>query len=424
MEQKGPGQAPAAAPETAIEEPRSDGENPCSGGPSGGENTLEKNPQTLGAQGKTGFFKLVGEIFAPLIPGAIVSGLCAGFASLLVQFCPEYAKSPVLTVIYGFLTLINKGFLPYMTAWVGYRAAERFGATPILGGMLGMMTSLGEIDAIAGALGLYNAADPLNSVLCAGRGGVIAVILGAWLLSRVEGFFHRRMPSSLNMIFTPILTMAVCTTLYVTAVMPLAGLASAGLCKGIEFFCMNERLAVRVAAGAVSAGLFLPLVAMGMNYGLTAIYAVQLAASGRITLYPALAMAGAGQVGASLALYTIARHNGPLRAVIKSAIPAGVMGVGQPLIYGVTLPLGRPFFTAGAGAVCGGAFVTACQVASTTWGPSGVLAVFIMTAGPNGPLQGMFCYCCGLFISCAVSFLLTKLFIREENIPEGLGSRG
>lgn len=369
-------------------------------------------------ENQTSFFKIIGEIFAPLIPGAIVSGLCAGFASLLAQACPDYGSSPALLVLYEFLTLLNKAFLPYMTAWAGYRAAERFGATPILGGMLGMITSLEEIDAIARCLSLYHEADPYNSILCAGRGGVIAVILGVWVLARIEGWLHSRMPQTVDMVFTPVLAMSLCTALYVVAVMPLAGLISAVFCGIIELFCMNDVLAVRIAAGAVSAGLFLPLVAAGMNYGLVAIYAIQLAEMGSITLYPALAMAGAGQVGASLALYTIAKHNEPLRAVIKSSIPAGVMGIGQPLIYGVTLPLGKPFFTAGAGAVCGGAFVTACQVASTTWGPSGILAVFIMTAGPHGAFQGMLFYCTGLLMSAAVSFLLTKVFIREETIPD------
>lgn len=377
----------------------------------------ENRPRAGDRAEKRPFFKIIGEVFAPLIPGAIVSGLCAGSASLLVQICPGYRSSEALSVLYHFLTLINKAFLPYMTAWVGYSAAERFGATPILGGMLGMITSLEEIDAIARDLSLYNEEVPLNSILCAGRGGVIAVILGAWLLSKVEGWSHSRMPKTVDMVFTPILVMSLCTALYVAVVMPLAGLVSGAFCGVIELFCMSDVLAVRVAAGAVSAGLFLPLVAAGMNYGLVAIYAIQLSTVGYITLYPALAMAGAGQVGASLALYTIAKHNEPLRAVIKSSVPAGVMGIGQPLIYGVTLPLGKPFLTAGAGAVCGGAFVTACQVASTTWGPSGILAVFIMTAGPHSALQGMLSYCIGLLISCTVSFLLTKLFIREENIP-------
>ena len=64
--------------------------------------------------------------------------------------------------------------------------AERFGATPILGGMLGMMTTLGNIDNIAKVIGLYNEAQPLNAILRAGRGGVLAVVIGVWFLAKIE----------------------------------------------------------------------------------------------------------------------------------------------------------------------------------------------------------------------------------------------
>lgn len=80
-----------------------------------------------------------------------------------------------------------------------------------------------------------------------------------------------------------------------------------------------------------------------------ALYTVQLANIGYVTLYPALAMAGAGQVGAAVAIYLKCKKlgNERMQRVIKGALPAGVLGVGEPLIYGVTLPLGRPFLTAG-----------------------------------------------------------------------------
>ena len=60
--------------------------------------------------------------------------------------------------------------------------AEKFGGTPILGGMLGMITGLEGINKISSILGLFNEAVPLDSILRAGRGGVLAVVLGAWCL--------------------------------------------------------------------------------------------------------------------------------------------------------------------------------------------------------------------------------------------------
>ena len=78
--------------------------------------------------------------------------------------------------------------------------------------------------------------------------------------------------------------------------------------------------------------------------------------------------------------------------------------------------MGRPFITAGLGAGFGGAFVMAMQVAATTWGPSGVLGVFTMTAGPGGAVKSVLNYLAGLLISAAAAFLITSVLLSEEEV--------
>ena len=333
--------------------------------------------------------KTLGEIFVPLIPGVIAAGICSGLATLLAQAVPTYAENSVLAIIYNLLSLINTAFMTYITAWAGYRAAEKFGGTPILGGMVGMITTLGNIDAISKIVGLYNEAQPLDAILRAGRGGVLAVIIGVWVMCKIEKAIRSKMPDAVDICFTPILTLIITLIPYILIVMPITGLISTGLCKAVEVVAMSTNPVVRMVAGYLGAALFLPMVAMGMHHGLVALYTVQLEAFGYVTLYPALAMAGAGQVGAAIALSIKAKRTGNhrLRQVIGGALPAGILGVGEPLIYGVTLPMGKPFFTAGLGAGFGGAFVMLMQVAATTWGPSGLLGIFVMTAGPNGAAE-------------------------------------
>ncbi|MFR3659666.1 MAG: PTS transporter subunit EIIC [Eisenbergiella sp.] len=364
--------------------------------------------------------KTFGEIFVPLIPGVIAAGLCSGLATLLTQVYPGYAEDSFWNIVYNLLSLINASFMTYLTAWAGYRAAERFGATPILGGMLGMMTTLGNIDNIAKIIGLYNEAQPLDAILRAGRGGVLAVVIGVWFLAKVEKAVRKRIPDNLDIMFTPLITLIICVIPYVFIIMPLTGLVSTGLCWIVEQVCMSTNPLIRIVAGFISAALFLPMVAMGMHHGLVALYTVQLESIGFVTLYPALAMAGAGQVGAAIAIFLKAKkvRNQRLCSVIDGALPAGILGVGEPLIYGVTLPMGKPFFTAGIGAAFGGAFVMAMQVASTTWGPSGVLAFPVMTAGPNSAVMSMVYYGIGLIISYVMGFLITNAFVSQDEVAQ------
>lgn len=369
--------------------------------------------------------KVLADIFVPLIPGVVAAGLCQGFAGLIAQLVPNYQDSTAWLLVYQMLALVGSAFIPFLSAWVGYRAAERFGATPILGGIVGMVTCLSDINAIAVTLGLYNEEAPLSSVLCAGRGGVLAAIVGALFLAQVEKRIRRRMPDSLDIVLTPLLSIVVCAVPYVLVVMPALGLVSSGICTGMTAICMSDNAFVRMVAGYLGAALFLPLVAAGMHHGLVALYSIQLAELGYVTLYPALAMAGAGQVGAAAALWVKARRTGnrELAKVIAGALPAGVLGVGEPLVYGVTLPLGRPFVTAGIGAGFGGAFVMLMEVSATSWGPSGVLATFLMTAGPSGPVASMLYYLFGLLVSCAMGGIATWFLCRLDP-PDAAGRDG
>lgn len=363
--------------------------------------------------------KIFGEIFVPLIPGIVVAGLCSGISTLIQQLIPGCTDSNgVFSVIVSLLGLISSSFMTYLTAWTGYRAAERFGGTPILGGMLGMITCLDGINTISSIVGWFNTASPLDSLLRCGRGGVLSAVLGVYIMCKVEKWIRKRMPDALDVIFTPLLTLIICVIPYIFLIMPICGLISTGLVWCVQQICMSPYLIIRCLAGYISAALFLPMVAMGMHHGLVALYTVQLNSLGYVTLYPALCMAGAGQVGAVTAVYFKAKkvHNIRMKTIITAALPAGILGVGEPLLYGVTLPMGRPMITAGLGAGFGGAFVMAMQVAATTWGPSGLLGCFVMTAGPNSAIMTIIYYIIGIMISYVMGFLITKAFVKDEDV--------
>ena len=366
------------------------------------------------------FCKILGGIFVPMIPGFIVSGICGSFAMIIQQLVPGYSDNVVWGCLYNLLFLIQQSLLAYLTAWTGYRAAEQFGATPVLGGMLGMITSMSNINDIATFLGLYNADSPLSSILMTGKGGVLAVVVGVFLLAKVERLVDNHMPDVLKVIGTPLVTMLICTAFYVLAIMPAAGFVASWLCAGMNAICMSDHVIVRIITGYVGAALFLPLVALGMHHGLVALYAIQLESIGYVTLYPALCMAGAGQVGAAIAIRHKAKKCGNTKvvAIADAGIPAGFLGVGEPLVYSLTLPMGKPVITAGLGAGFGGAFVMFMQVAATAWGPSGLLGLCVMDAGPAGVATSLGSYAIGLAISYVMGFIITNALVKEEEVAE------
>ncbi len=191
--------------------------------------------------------------------------------------------------------------------------------------------------------------------LVAGSGGIIGVLFAVWVMSYVEKWFHKHIPDSVDIIFSPFFTLLIMGIFTIFLVMPAAGWVSASLVGAINWV-LNVGGAF---SGFVLGLVFLPMVMLGLHQILTPIHLEMIKDLGMTPLLPILAMAGAGQVGTAIALWIRCRKNKQLTNMIKGALPVGILGVGEPLIYGVSLPLGRPFLTACVGGGVGGAVIGA-----------------------------------------------------------------
>lgn len=358
--------------------------------------------------------RTIADIFIPLIPAIIAAGLFNGLTSLITTLqgqgvLPADGFWQVAQLVFG---LIGSGFLGYFAIYTGINSAKQFGATEALGGMIGAMSIGANIVAISTFFGLYNEEIPLNSILTTGKGGIIGVIVGVWILAKVEKFVRKHVPDVLDLIVTPFVSLLVTAVVFIFVIMPVAGYFSDVLVDVLSVIINSANPVVSVISGYVLSALFLPMVLLGLHHGLIPIYAIQLEALGGVTLFPVLAMAGAGQVGASIAIYLKAKRTGNhrLQKVITGALPAGFLGVGEPLIYGVTLPMFKPFITAGLGAGFGGAYVMLTHVMANSWGPSGLVAIPIMK--PDSMLN----FFIGLVISYIAGFIITQFTIKDKDV--------
>ncbi|QNO15307.1 PTS transporter subunit EIIC [Alkalicella caledoniensis] len=377
----------------------------------------QENKASVKAGQKKGALKAgletIAGIFIPLIPAIIAAGIFNGFASLIgTMQGQEVISGDTWEFIRLMFSLIGSGFLGYFAIYTGVNAAKRFGATEALGGMIGAMTIGSQIVNISQMFGLYDADVPLNSILTTGKGGIIGVIIGVYLLAKVEKAVRKVVPDVLDLIVTPLVTLLVVGLALVLVIMPVSGFASDILVDGLSVIINSDNTIVSIISGYVLAALFLPMVLLGLHHGLIPIYAIQLEAMGGVSLFPVLAMAGAGQVGAAIAIYLKAKkvNNKRMQSVITGALPAGILGIGEPLIYGVTLPLGKPFITAGLGAGFGGAYVMATNVMASAWGPSGLVALPLMHA------DKIIHFFFGIVISYIGGFIITNIFINSKDV--------
>lgn len=339
------------------------------------------------------FLRKIANIFVPLIPALIGCGIIAGLNGLLVNLEWLPSVTPALAAM-------ASGFMALIAVFVGYNTAKEFGGTPILGG---------AVAAIIVFPGVANI-EAFGQKLSPGQGGVLGALGAAVLAVYVEKWCRRWVPEALDVLVTPTLTVLVSGLVTIFGLMYVAGEVSTAIGTFADWLLSNGG----AGAGLVLGGFFLPLVMLGLHQALIPIHTTLIEQQGYTVLLPILAMAGAGQVGAAIAVFFRLPRNESIRRTIKSALPAGFLGVGEPLIYGVSLPLGRPFITACVGGAFGGAFVgffnqLGDAVGSTAIGPSG-WALFPLLDGNHGLGATIAIYAGGLVVGYLAGFVATYFF--------------
>ncbi|ASA19989.1 PTS transporter subunit EIIC [Paenibacillus donghaensis] len=343
------------------------------------------------------FFKTIANIFIPLVPAFVSAGLLAGITSVIGNMMTAEIISGDGWVQFNMiLNVIKSGLFSYMAIFVGINAAREFGASPSLGGLIGGATLLTGVKPELPITNLFT-----GEPLIAGQGGIIGVVLAVWILALIEKRLHRIIPNSIDLIVTSFLSVVSTGIITIFLIMPFAGFVAENL-----LILVNWILEVGGAfSGFILGGIWLVMVMLGLHHIMTPIHIELITSTGMTALLPILAMAGAGQVGAALALWVRCRRNKPLINIIKGALPVGMLGIGEPLIYGVTLPLGRPFVTACVGGAFGGAVIGFFgNVGAIAIGASGLEMLLLIADGK------WWIYLLGLVTAYIFGFICTYFF--------------
>lgn len=376
-------------------------------GASGASGTTGASPEELAARGAAmkatarsradgrtmRAIRKISAIFIPLIPALIACGLIAGINGILTNLHWLPAVTP-------FLGVLSSGFLSLLAVFVAMNAAKEFGGTPILGGAVG---------GVVVAAGVANVT-VFGQTLAPGQGGVLGAMAGGILAALVERSMRKHTPDVIALIVVPTVTVLVAGTVTLGVLMSVAGVVSVAIGSAATWLLANGG----AFAGFVLGGFFLPLVMTGMHQALTPIHTTLIDQTGWTVLLPVLAMGGAGQIGAAVALWLRFRRNEALSRTIRGALPAGLLGVGEPLIYGVTLPLGRPFITACIGGAFGGGVVGLFDQLGHSVGAIAIgasdLSLLPLLNGSSGYGWAFLGYGSGLLVAYVVGFIATLLF--------------
>ncbi|MCT4787384.1 beta-glucoside-specific PTS transporter subunit IIABC [Exiguobacterium aestuarii] len=356
---------------------------------------------------KSGVFNrlidVIAGIFTPILGPMAGSGLLKGLLAILVAL-------GLLTQEMGTYVVLNAAadalfyFLPVI---LGHSAAKKFGGNPYIGMIIGGALVYPSIVAIQGAgesLTFLN----VPVVLMSYASSVIPIILATYVSSKVETFFNRHTHEAVRNFTTPMMALLLVVPLTFLAIGPVATYASQGLANGYSFlYDLSPTIAI-----AFIGAFWQVLVMFGLHWGLVPIIINNLSVVGMDTIVVGVLMATFGQVGAVLAI-TLKAKNPKVKGLGTSSTIAGVFGITEPAMYGLTLPRKKPFvfgmIGGAAGGVIGGLFGTAAYA----MGGLGIFSIPVMipATGVDLAFYGAFI---GMAVAAVVALALTMVFHKEE----------
>ena len=307
--------------------------------------------------------KVAGNLFSRLID--IVSGIFTPFIGILAA--SGILKGLLaLAVVCGWLSVESGTYKIWFAASdalffffplvLGYTAGKKFGGNPfitmVIGGALLHPTMIAAFNASQQSGEMTDAFLGIPVTWFNYSASVIPIILAAWVSCWLEKQSSRRLPASMKNFFAPLICLSVTVPLTFLVIGPLATGLSQMLANGYQWiYALAPWL-----AGAALGALWQVCVIFGLHWGLVPLMINNLAVLGHDSMLPMLLPAVMGQVGAALGVFLRSR-DARQKMLAGSSVTAGIFGITEPAVYGVNLPLRRPFiFGCVAGAI-GGAII-------------------------------------------------------------------
>ena len=367
--------------------------------------SLNKTPAPQEAGPKKGIVSrlidLVSSIFIPVLVVLVAGGILKGIVSLL-QVCDiVQEKTPTFT----FLNAIADAPFYYLPIILGFSAVKKFGGNPYVGMAIGGALVYPDITEMLGkAIELQTEFFNIPIKLIPYKSSVFPVILAAWFYSLLERNFNKIMHDSFKKFISPLLGITITVPLTFALIGPVVAFLCNIVASGIIYvYELNS-----VIASMILAGLWQIMVVFGIHWGLVPFAINNITVYQQDFMLPILFPAVFAQVGAVLAV--MMRSKDPqVKALASSSALSGVFGVTEPAIYGVNLPLKRPFVIGCLSAMAGGAIIGYFKSVIFSFSFTSIFA-FLQMIPSDGLDDKFFAAIIGSIVSFIIALVVTYLF--------------
>ncbi|WP_017471335.1 beta-glucoside-specific PTS transporter subunit IIABC [Amphibacillus jilinensis] len=360
------------------------------------------------------FIDMISGIFTPILSVLAASGMIKGFNALFLAV--GWLEDTSGT--YQVLNATGDALFYFLPILLGYTAMKKFGGTPFLGMVIAMALVYPSLE------GIPQAGDPLYTlfagtmfespvyieffgipvILMTYSMSVIPIIVSAFFAAKVENFFKKIVPDVVKMFLVPMFTLLIIVPLTFIVIGPIATWASQLLGEvTVWAYSLSP-----VFAGLFLGGLWLVFVMFGLHWGLVPIAINNFAVHGADSVLALVFAHSFALAGAILAVW-IKSNNPKTKTLSAPAFISAIFGVTEPGMYGIALPLKRPFIFTLVSSSLGGALLGMVGTTGYVMGGLGIFQIpsFIPPEGINMSVIGALIAAAGGFI---LAFFLTYFF--------------
>lgn len=349
--------------------------------------------------------KTLGDVFVPIIPAIVASGLLMGLLEGLCNVFPSLADSGTYTIFH----LFSNAAFTFLPVLIAVSAAKTFGGNQFLGAVIGMIMihpdlinawsvagmEAGSIPTADAWFGLYH----VN--LVGYQGHVIPVVIAVWFMCFLEKKLHKIVPEIIDLFVTPLVTVLVTGYLTLTIIGPIF--------STIENWVLGAAQTIVTLpfgiGGLIIGGLYALTVVAGVHHMYNAIEAGMLSSIGLNIWMPIATAANVGQGAAALAV-AVKTKNKKTKSMALPASLSAFLGITEPAIFGVNIRYSTALIAGCIGGACGGWIASITGIGATAYGITGAFGFLITT-------HYMWQYALVILVSSVVSFLVSFILYKE-----------
>ena len=325
--------------------------------------------------------KLLGDIFIPILPAIVTAGLLMGINNLLTMeglFGPKplVEQFPQLGDISNIINVIASTAFIFLPALIGWSSMRVFGGSQILGLVLGLILMnpqlASQYDIASGNIPTWDIFG-LEIKQLNYEGQVLPILLAAYVLAQIEKFLNKYIHDSIKMLVVGPVALLITGFLAFIVIGPVALWLGTGITEGVTFVFEHAGW----LGGALYGLFYAPLVITGLHHMFLAVdFQLMGSSLGGTYLWPILAISNICQGSAAFGAWFVYRRRkmGKEQGLAMTSGISCFLGVTEPALFGVNLPLKYPFIAAISTSCVIGGIIGASRVLGSV-GVGGVPAI-------------------------------------------------